>query len=390
MLLLNKVRQYTWSSLPFRGAFLSSGVTAFACLGDAFLYPFLPVYGKELGFSAFVIGLLLSINRFVRLIANTQIANFIQRFGMKNVLILSAITAVITSLMYGLQTGLVVFLLARIVWGLCYSGLKIATLNYAALSEQQGKAFGMVHAITSLGGLFVLMIGPYLIANFGIEKSILIIAAISGLGIFLAFDLPQLTTHTPHQKVKTTQTFQPNSINLLVFILSIAIDGILVVTLAHLFQSQFIESTQLLALVAFYLLLKKLFSFAISLVGGFLTQWLNPKMLFSMAVLLSTIGLLLIAISFTIPGIVMAFFFNTLVVAFSPLMAIKIQENQSLQAISGVSTWWDFGAASGAFIGIYLVDLIGIKPLYFTLSALIILLFINFVRLNGNTNSRTV
>ncbi len=35
---------------PFWGALSSSGVMAFAGLGDALLYPILPIYGAELGF----------------------------------------------------------------------------------------------------------------------------------------------------------------------------------------------------------------------------------------------------------------------------------------------------------------------------------------------------
>lgn len=82
-MLLTKKIILNAQSPSFRGALQASGVMAFAGLGDAILYPILPIYGKDLGFSVFFIGLLLSVNRFVRILANTQIANLVNYIGMR-------------------------------------------------------------------------------------------------------------------------------------------------------------------------------------------------------------------------------------------------------------------------------------------------------------------
>lgn len=110
MLLRNNtaIPQKQGSSL--RGALCASGVMAFAGLGDALLYPILRVYGKELGFSVFSIGILLSINRFVRIIANTHIANLTSKIGMRNMLLITSCLATITTFVYGLQFGLIIIL----------------------------------------------------------------------------------------------------------------------------------------------------------------------------------------------------------------------------------------------------------------------------------------
>ncbi len=86
--MLNKVFSNTinFKALPNRRALISSGVMAFAGLGDAILYPILPVYAKELGLPIIYVGLLLSINRFVRIFANTWVANIIVKIGMKKAL----------------------------------------------------------------------------------------------------------------------------------------------------------------------------------------------------------------------------------------------------------------------------------------------------------------
>ncbi|HAS45919.1 MAG TPA: hypothetical protein DCS93_35885 [Microscillaceae bacterium] len=388
-LLKDQKKQPKAMSLPFRGALLSSGVIAFAGLGDAFLYPLLPIYGKDMGFSVFVIGLLLSVNRFVRIIANTHVANLVNKLGMKKVLIACAALAVATTLLYGLQVGLALFFLARVAWGICYSGLKIATLNYAAQAKKEpGLAFGLTQSIKSLGPLLVLFLGPILVQALGVEKGIFVIALLSMGGVALAFALPNDTHVSFAGRVKAKTTFYPNANNLLVFILSITIDGILVVTLSRLLATTYPDAKQLLVFVAFYLLLKKLFTTVLSMIGGVISLRVPVIKLYNIAIGHCLVGVLLIVLGFALPGILIAFFFNAVVVTFSPLIAISQQnkDKNSLQAISGVSTWWDLGAAIGAFLGIYLMESLGAQRLFLTLFILILVLFVNFIKQYANAN----
>ena len=264
----NSTLNKTQSLSSFRGALRASGVMAFAGLGDAILYPLLPIYGVELGFSAFFIGALLSINRFVRIIANTHIANLINRIGMKKMLVTTSILATVTTFIYGFQLGAIVFLIARILWGLSYSGLKISTLNYASKAKgKSGLAFGLTTAIKSLGALSVLFFGSKLIALVGVQKGLFIIASISAIGIILAYSLPNISSNS--KRVKTKQTFYPSTINLMVFMLSLTI-GITVVTLSKLIQTS-ASMSDVLIVVASYLFLKELFVVLFSIIGGFIS-----------------------------------------------------------------------------------------------------------------------
>lgn len=376
-------------SSSFRGALISSGVMAFAGLGDTLLYPILPIYGKEMGFSVFFIGLMLSINRFVRIFANTPIANIIDKLGMKKVLIICSILAVSTTLFYGLKLGIITFFIARVIWGLSYSGLKIATLNYAAqVKNASGLAFGLSKSIKSMGGLIALWFCPFLIDSLGVENGFFLVALISSIGVIMAFTLPKHQVKANPEKVKTKKTFHPSSINLLVFILSVAIDGILVVALSHLLANQYPGTTQLLAIVAFYLLLKRSFVFGFSFISGILTLKIQPIKLFNISVIFCLIGLLLITFNLIFVGTILAFLFNTVVVTFSPLVAMQLQtgKQNSLQAISSVSTWWDLGAAIGAFAGIFLIEKIGTQCIFLILSILIIIFFTKYIFQNGTTN----
>lgn len=381
-MLSKNISVFKSESSSFRGALLASGVMAFAGMGDALLYPVLPVFGEEMGFSVFWIGLLLSVNRFVRIIGNTPIANLVNQFGMKAVLVITSVVAVITTFFYGLELGLIPFFIARIFWGLSYSGLKIATLNYAVnVEKRSGLAIGLSKGIKSLGPLFILWAGPVIIRDFGINAGLFIVALISSVGIFMAISLPGQTVYKKAARVKTRATFSPTPINLLVFIMAVSIDGILVVALSNILSVQIGDIGQLLAVVAFYLLLRKLFTTGFSFISGILSLSIQPIRMFNFSVVLGIIGLLLIVAGFHIPGIVIAFLFNTVVVTFSPLIAVYQHKNSnnSLQAISGTSTWWDLGAALGAFMGIYLVEKLGPQNLFLILAVLISALFVNFI-----------
>ena len=390
--MLNKVFSNTinFKALPNRRALISSGVMAFAGLGDAILYPILPVYAKELGLPIIYVGLLLSINRFVRIFANTWVANIIVKIGMKKALFISTICAVITTILYGLELGILSFLIARIIWGLSYSGLKISTLNYASkVKENSGLIFGVSQSIKSLGALFVLWLGPILVKQYDVNNGLFVIASISTIAILLVFLIPN-SSHTSTSIVKSKITFSLTPMNVLVGILAVSIDGILVVVLANLFRTTIQNSEQLLIVVAGYLLMKRLFMAGISFVSGFLSIKISSIKIFNFSVIITIISLLLIAFDFIILGIIIAFIFNTIIVTFSPLVAFKqSKNNNSLQVISSISTWWDLGAGVGAFIGILLIEKIGHTYLFLTLFLLSTLLFINFI-IQNRTKSRTI
>lgn len=369
-------------SLPFREALLASGVMAFAGIGDALLYPLLPIYGQEMGFSVFFIGLLLSVNRLVRIMANTAVANWVNRLGTKKILMIGAVTAVLSTAAYGLEAGAVIFLMARIAWGLSYSGLKLATLTYAAeVPKGKGLAFGSSTSIKTLGILFALFFGPLWVDAYGVHYAIFLISMVSMGGIILSFALPAKQHVQATSAVTTKRTFSPTPINLLIFITSIAIDGILVVGLAHLLGPIYADKGALLSGVAFYLLLKRLSLVVLSMLSGLVTLRVPPIRLFNLGVIGSIAGTLLMSFDFTIVGIVLAFLSNTFIVTYSPLIAIQTQEESEnkLQALSGSSTWWDLGAALGAFLGISLIQLMSPGYLFLGLSALIGILFYNFI-----------
>ena len=91
------------SDNPWRATLLSAVILSMAGLGDSFLYPTLPLRADQLGVPVIWIGVLLSINKFVRLGGNYAVALAIGRLGLKRIAILAVALAALSTILYGLS-----------------------------------------------------------------------------------------------------------------------------------------------------------------------------------------------------------------------------------------------------------------------------------------------
>lgn len=112
-------------------------------LGDTFLYAVLPTHAPELAVPIVWIGFILSINRFIRLFSNSWVAHLFSRYGFKRITILAALFSVISTFMYGLASSLIVWIIARVIWALCFSALRISSINYSLDAPKQGLGLGL-------------------------------------------------------------------------------------------------------------------------------------------------------------------------------------------------------------------------------------------------------
>ena len=75
------------------------------------------------------VGLILSMNWIVDLISNTLAGQVVVRFGRPMPFILSLIVAAIVCVGYGTLTGVWPFLIARMLWGICWSFLRMEAMQ---------------------------------------------------------------------------------------------------------------------------------------------------------------------------------------------------------------------------------------------------------------------
>ena len=151
-----------------------------ALLGDALLYAVLPAYAKDFGLTLPWVGIMLSANRFVRVFAYGILARLTQTVGVRRMCIVATITATATTAMYGLGQGPAIILFARVLWGLTYAVLILATLSYAVEYRTKiGTRVGIGQAIQRVGPILALFTGAWLVGDFGPKTTFLLLALLT-------------------------------------------------------------------------------------------------------------------------------------------------------------------------------------------------------------------
>ncbi len=176
--------------------------TAAVIMGDSLMYVVLPVAAVDFGIhqhfglgAAFWIGLALSINRFVRLVSNALAASVYQRFGVRWPFVVSVAAGALTTFAYGFGSGLVSLLVARAVWGVSYSHMRLAALLTAfevGTSTMRGRLVGFFNSGQRLGSLIAVTGGALLFQLTTREVTFAALAGFGLVGMLIATRVPDL------------------------------------------------------------------------------------------------------------------------------------------------------------------------------------------------------
>ena len=175
-----------------RPVLYSGSATAFSLLGDQALYAILPTYYLELGLLPWHVGLLLSVNRFIRVFINHWVARICNRFPLKPLFCLALFVGSILTMIYALTDVFVVLLIARLTWGFCWAVIRqIGLITVASNSAERiaGRSMGIYSGLSRLGsvtGNFLGGLGHDILGYSGI------LTLFSGLSL-LSFPLGKLS-----------------------------------------------------------------------------------------------------------------------------------------------------------------------------------------------------
>jgi hypothetical protein len=97
------------------GMALPGLVIAFGMIGDTLLYAVLPLYHDDFGLSLAMVGVLLSLNRWIRLLANSGVAAVGEKVGPHTLMIAAATGAALSTTLYGLVESAAIQVAARIL-----------------------------------------------------------------------------------------------------------------------------------------------------------------------------------------------------------------------------------------------------------------------------------
>jgi MFS family permease len=322
-------------------------IVALAQTGDSLLYAVLPLYADAFGVSLFTVGILLSLNRWVRLVANSLVAMIGNRFGPRWLMILAAVTATISTLGYVVAPGEALLMAARALWGLSFAALNLGIIAYAVSDRANaGKRVGAGRAAIGFCQALGLVTGTVLVAHVGPRDVFLLMALASLAAVILSWWLPVLVIEVRQERFRLPM---PGRLEAWGFALGLVVDGIFIVTLSLLLKD---APLPLAAVVVTGILLatRWLIEVVAAPIAGGLADRFGARNLSLGAGLGLIAGLVLIGMGFDLAGaalvVVTRGAFNTLL----PVMVAERARGSAMTSQATYSTWRDFGAAVGPVV----------------------------------------
>ena len=341
-------------------------VIAVGMIGDTLLYAVLPLYHEQFGLSLAMVGVLLSLNRWIRLLANSAVAHLGERIGPHALMIAAALGSAVSTTLYGLVDDATIQILARILWGISYASLNLATLAYAVSDRANaGKRVGASRAAIGLVQAMSLVGGAWIVLELGPRHVFLIFGVLTLVSFAAASVLPRL----PPEPV-AKQGFKlpvPHRLEIWGFAMGFSGDGVFLLTLAFLMKDS-ITSVAAVMATAMLLALRWLVEVTTGPIGGWIGDRFGARRISILNAALLVSGFVLIAADHEVLGaltiVTTRGMFNTLI----PVLVIERGHDGVLSSQASYSTWRDFGAAVGPLSAPWLFLNVAQTTLYLALS----------------------
>lgn len=381
-------------------------ITAISLLGDSMLYIALPIHWKNAGLLSLVeVGILLSVNRFIRLPLNPIISWLYSKMNIRTGLFISLMIAGITTLLYGWAHGFIFWLVLRCIWGIAWSILRLGAyfmIVEASTNENRGQNMGSFNGLSRIGGLVGMLGGGFFVEWFGIQR----VTFVFGLLAFLAIPLILRIPKAASQKHKDKPTFvkpsmfmkNPLLVKILftVFLVMLCLEGMVSATLSHLIdvrgvniniQGVILSAAILASLIQAYRLI----------IGVFISPWIGKKSdgewgrrrILIMALLMATIFVVLtqsnIPDFYWLVNLVATLLTTTILIVLLDSFASDLADKRLKAAtITLYVIISDVGAAFGPVLGYLSEQAFGLANTYLISAAILMVLSFLWIVLNGN------
>ena len=190
---------------------LSLGMVC-SLLGDSTLYTVLPnpQIAAEAGVTLATVGVVLGLNRAVRLLFNTPAGFLYDRLPRRPIMLIAIILGAASTMCYVLADGAALLLAGRALWGLAWSGIWVGASTMAldiSDDDDRGRINGQLQTGFLLGIALAGVAGGLFTDLFGYRGGLLVSASITALGgLIWAFFLPEtrpLQQNKPQPKEQT-------------------------------------------------------------------------------------------------------------------------------------------------------------------------------------------
>lgn len=356
-----------------RAAILSAAVLGLAWMGDSLIYVVLPLNAVAFGIELPLVGLVLSLNRIVRILGYGWIGALSRRFGGRLLMALAAFGAALSTIAYGLAQGVAVLIAARFVWGLAYGVLNVLSTVYAlGRSGNSGWLVGLSRAISTLGPAVALSAGAAAATVIGPQWAFIFLGLLGLLAVPLALALPDLGDVAAEETPIPNKRWVPSSLNLLFFAIMLAVDGIFPMTLALLLSQWFSTGSAMLT-AGLMLACLRVATVVGSLIGGKFVDRVGAQP----ALILSVMGIIFALFCVAAGHLYIAAAIITLARSTVGTTGAVLVGGQTggtkVERMAALSTWADCGLAAGPLIGGSLFTTLGVPMLYALLGIILAL-----------------
>lgn len=355
----------------YRNTVISGACLSIAWFGDSVIYITLPLYAATFGLDAFLVGVLLSCNRVVRILGYGWVAPLARRFGANMLTAAACVAAALTTIGYGLATSFIVFFVVRCIWGGAWGILNLTMTAYAyGDGRGAGKRIGVARAASIVGPMLALVaVGPLCVAV-GPQQMFVLYGVLSLVAIPIAFLLPPMRAE-PKDDRPSEKRWAITPLNILFFGLSFAADGVLGTTIAVLL-SDFMPTSQAIIGAGLIMALRYLVGISLAFVSGPITDRIGAHRLLLPCTLVVIAGLATVAAGHIYAGALIVICSRAILQTVGPVLAAE-KSTDRIAALASYSTWSDVGLAGGAFLGTVGVASLGYTPTYSLLAAALLL-----------------
>jgi MFS family permease len=317
--------------------------------GDTLLYLLLPLYHLDFGIGLAEAGFLLAANRLVRIAGYGWVARFYSRRGPRAACLVAAIGSVLATSGYAAASGVWALLAARLLWGLSFAAMNIAT-QALATAEPLGAArrSGRMRAMIAAGPVGGLLGGAVVSQLAGPRVAFLMLVAAALIAIPAALRLPA-EGEGKAERVPRPRFGLPSRLDAWSFVQGMTLDGLFVLGISVLAAAAVPGYAALAAGAA--LALRYVAEILLGPPGGALAERYGARRLLMLLSVSTAAGLAIIGAGLLWFGAVLVVLLRGLIQPLpAPVVAAENPGADRVPALARLATWRDLGAGAGPLL----------------------------------------
>nr|WP_200938873.1 MFS transporter [Acidovorax sp. Root402] len=313
--------------------------------GDTVLYLLLPMFAPAFGVTLFEAGILLAANRLVRIAGYGAVARFYARHGERLTCSLAVLAAAACALGYAILSGFIALLGLRLLWGLAFAALNLAT-QALATAEPLGAArrAGQSRAFAALGPMLALPAGGVCALWWEPRAIFFVFAAVALCALLATRHLPAQPHALPPPPKRWDRL--PGRLDRFSFVEGLVLDGLFIIGLSYLGRD--VLPGHPVVVAGLLLSVRYLAEIALSVVGGDLAERYGAEVLLVGFAALTSLALVGFGLGWLWTSALAIVILRALLLPLlPPLVARRTPGPGRIQALATRSVWRDLGAGAG-------------------------------------------